>query len=82
MEENQNIRKITKETISNQSKSCPICKSNKVDTMNINATMKFQTPEKEITMPMCPINYVCLDCGYLMFFLEINIDLDKFQTPE
>jgi len=80
MEENQNIRKITKETISNQSKSCPICKSNKVDTMNMNAVMRFETPKKEITMPMYPINYVCLDCGYLMFFLEINIDLDKLQT--
>jgi len=33
-------------------------------------------------MPVYPINYVCLDCGYLMFFLEINIDLDKFKTPE
>lgn len=75
----ENIRKITKETISSQHKSCPICKGNNVDIMGMNAVMRFETPEKSITMPMYPIAYACTGCGYLMFFLEINVDLDKIE---
>jgi len=83
MEDNPtNIRKITRETISNQSKTCPICKSNSIDTMGFNAVMKFQTPEKEIALPIYPITYICLDCGCLMFFTEGNVDLDKLNKAE
>jgi len=79
MEQNtqENLRTINKQTISNQSKTCPICQSNKVKTMGMNARMEFDAVG--FSGPFPTITYICTECGYLMLFKEVIIDLNELD---
>ena len=73
----ENLRTINKQTISDQSKTCPICQSKKVKTFGMNARMEFDAIG--ISGPFPTITYICTECGYLMFFKEVIIDLDELD---
>lgn len=76
----KNLHTINEQTISNQSKICPICQSDKVKTFGMNARMKFDAVG--FSGPFPTITYICTECGYLMFFKEVTIDLKEPSGAE
>jgi len=70
----ENTHFITEQSISNLSKTCPICKSNKVKPLGLDIPMQFQTIG--IEGPFKNVVYVCNECGYMMFFAKIGFGIE------
>jgi len=69
----ENTHFVTEQSISNLSKTCPICKSDKVKPLSLDILMQFATTG--IEGPFKNVTYVCNECGYMMFFAKIGFEI-------
>jgi len=66
----ENLHSINERTIYKACRKCPICNSDQIQSLGMNAHVKFESTHETFKGSFPLITHICHDCGYLVFFME------------